>query len=122
MIAGQLVGTLFNTEAADELAYEVATQKATSVTIKSTAKTARDMALNARTASRAMQSLPTVVRAPYMDGGEARRCALNLLSCLPPHTSPRTSAFITLNGDRPPDPSTINNRRDPTSYIKPRKK
>ena len=61
MIAGQLTGTLFNTEAAEQVAAEAATQEAASTTIRRTAKSARDMALHARIASRAMQALPTQV-------------------------------------------------------------
>lgn len=61
VIAGQLTGTLFNTDAAAALALEVQSQQDTAITITSTAKSARDMALNARTASRVLQSLPTEV-------------------------------------------------------------
>ena len=43
------------------LAQEVQCQQDTAITITSTAKSARDMALNARTASRVLQSLPTEV-------------------------------------------------------------
>lgn len=64
VIAGQLVGTLFNTEAAEQLAVEVATHQAATVTIQTKSQSAHDMALSARIASRVMQSLPTEVRAP----------------------------------------------------------
>ncbi len=74
MIAGQLSGTLFNVEAAANLAADVRNSVVGSNGAALTgAATARDMALSARAASRVVQSAPSEARrwpraAPSQDG------------------------------------------------------
>jgi len=67
VIAGQVSGTLFNVEAADRLAADVRDSVVSSNGAALTgAATARDMALNARTASRALQSAPSEARISHL--------------------------------------------------------
>ncbi len=67
VIAGQVSGTLFNIEAADRLAADVQNSVVSSNgSALTSAATARDMALNARTASRALQSAPSEARISHL--------------------------------------------------------